>query len=67
MDAELSSLEDRINTLAMLCQQLRTENTQLKLEMASLQASNMELHDKVDMAKTRVEALLARLPVEEHD
>ncbi|MDK2122620.1 DUF904 domain-containing protein [Parachitinimonas caeni] len=67
MDAELSSLEDRINTLAMLCQQLRTENAQLKLEMASLQASNMKLHDKVDMAKTRVEALLARLPVEEHD
>jgi cell division protein ZapB len=65
MEAELQSLEDRITQLASLCHQLRTENIDLRQTMQMLKAENKRLNEKVDGAKTRVEALLGQLPADE--
>ncbi|HEY9102378.1 hypothetical protein [Chitinimonas sp.] len=65
MEAELHNLEDRIKTLAALCQQLRSENVELRQTVLVLKNDNRRLNDKVEGAKTRVDALLARLPAEE--
>ncbi|GLR12314.1 DUF904 domain-containing protein [Chitinimonas viridis] len=63
MEAELNSLEDRIKTLAMLCQQLRSENVELRKTVLTLKNDNRRLNEKVEGAKTRVEALLGQLPL----
>ncbi|SFZ78533.1 hypothetical protein [Chitinimonas taiwanensis] len=62
MEAELQSLEDRINALAKLCQQLRAENLDLRQEVLVLKNDNKRLNEKVEGAKARVDALLAQLP-----
>lgn len=62
MESDLQTLEDRVNTLAMLCQQLRKENSELRQHAVTLKNENRRLSDKVDGAKARVETLLAQLP-----
>ena len=64
MEAELQNLEDRIKSLAAICQQLRTENVALRQEVLVLKGDNKRLTDKVDIAKSRVESLLEQLPEE---
>ena len=65
MEAELHILEDRIKTLAALCQQLRGENVELRQTVLVLKNDNRRLTDKIEGATARVDALLARLPAEE--
>ncbi|WP_184199267.1 hypothetical protein [Chitinimonas taiwanensis] len=67
MEAELQSLEDRINALAKLCQQLRAENLDLRQEVLVLKNDNKRLNEKVEGAKARVDALLAQLPQAEEE
>ncbi|QNM96630.1 hypothetical protein [Chitinimonas koreensis] len=67
MEADLQTLEDRIGSLAMLCRQLRRENIELRQEVLVLKNDNRRLTDKVEVAKVRVEALIARLPDEDED
>lgn len=62
MEADLQTLEDRINTLAMLCQQLRKENEALRQTTVVLKNDNHRLNEKVEAAKARVETLIASLP-----
>ena len=64
MEAELQSLEERINTLAMLCQQLRHENGELRQQVLVLGQDNRQLQDKVNVTAARIEALLAQMPEE---
>ena len=65
MDAELKSLEGKINQFVALCQRLRTDNQQLRQQLAAIQNENKQLLDKVDDARTRLESLLAQIPEEE--
>jgi cell division protein ZapB len=65
MEAELQSLEDRIKLLASLCQNLRAENIELRQSVLLLKADNKRLSDKVEGAKTRVDALIAQVPQED--
>ena len=65
MDAELKSLEDKINQFVTLCQRLRADNHQLRQQLASTQNENKQLSEKVGDAKTRLEALLTQMPEEE--
>ena len=65
MDAELKSLEGKINQFVALCQRLRTDNHQLRQQLAAAQNENKQLLDKVSDAKTRLETLLAQIPEEE--
>ncbi|MBV1775509.1 hypothetical protein KSF73_07240 [Burkholderiaceae bacterium DAT-1] len=64
MDTELIKLEEKLTTLVGLCRQLRTENQQFRQEILELRRDNKRLSDKVEGARTRIDALLARLPAE---
>lgn len=65
MDAELSTLENRLAELIDAYQSLRMENRELSSKVASLQAENVRFAQKLEHAKTQVEQILARLPTEE--
>ena len=65
MDAELKSLEGKINQFVALCQRLRTDNHQLRQQLATAQNENKQLLEKVTDAKTRLETLLSQIPEEE--
>ena len=65
MDAELKSLEDKINQFVALSQRLRVDNHQLRQQLASAQNENKQLSEKIGAAKTRLETLLAQIPEEE--
>jgi cell division protein ZapB len=64
MDVELKSLEDKINQFVMLCQRLRSDNHELRQQLASAHNDNKQLNDKIGDAKTRLESLLAQIPEE---
>jgi len=64
MDVELKSLEDKINQFVTLCQRLRSDNHDLRQQLASAQNDNKQLNDKIGDAKTRLESLLAQIPEE---
>jgi cell division protein ZapB len=65
MDAQLKSLEDKINQFVTLCQRLRADNQQLRQQLASAQNENKQLSDKIGAAKTRLETLLSHIPEEQ--
>lgn len=62
MDAELRSLEEKINQFVQLCQRLRAENNQLRQELAAAFNENKRLAEKINAARTRLEALLTQIP-----
>ncbi len=65
MEAELKSLEDKINQFVALCQRLRADNHQLRQQLPSAQSENKQLADKVGDARSRLENLLLQIPEEE--
>lgn len=62
MEADLKTLEDKIGQLVELTQRLRGDNRQLRQQLAQAVSDNKRLEEKVDAARTRLEALLERLP-----
>jgi len=64
MDVELKSLEDKINQFVTLCQRLRSDNHDLRQQLASAHNDNKQLNEKIGDAKTRLESLLAQIPEE---
>jgi cell division protein ZapB len=64
MDAELTSLEAKINQFVALCQRLRADNHDLRQQLANAQNENKQLNDKIADAKTRLESLLTQIPEE---
>jgi cell division protein ZapB len=62
MEAELTALDDKISQLVQLTQKLRKDNSQLRQNLASVQSENKRLSEKVNTAKTRLEALLTQIP-----
>jgi cell division protein ZapB len=65
MDSELNSLEEKINQFVRLCQQLRTENIQLRQQLARAASENKHLAEKISAAAGRLDALLMQLPENE--
>ena len=65
MDAELKSLEGKINQFVALCQRLRTDNHEMRQQLAAMQNENKQLLEKVADAKARLETLLAKIPEDE--
>lgn len=65
MQAELDLLENRLAQLVQLCQRLRTENHQLRQELAQALSQGRMCQDKMDTARTRLENLLVQLPEDE--
>ncbi len=64
MDVELKSLEEKINQFVMLCQRLRSDNHDLRQQLASAHNDNKQLNEKIGDAKSRLESLLAQIPEE---
>ena len=62
MNAEFDTLDGKIDQFLQLCQRLKTENKELRLQLVSAQNDVKRLEDKVDGAKTRLEALLGQIP-----
>ena len=62
MNAEFDTLDGKIDQFLQLCQRLKTENKELRLQLATAHHSVKRLEDKVDVAKIRLEALLGQIP-----
>jgi cell division protein ZapB len=62
MDAEFDTLDGKIDQFLQLCQRLKSENMELRLQLVSAQNDVKRLEHKVDGAKTRLEALLRQIP-----
>lgn len=58
---KLESLEARIDALIRTCDQLREENRVLREQQTHLTTERAALIEKSELARTRVEAMIARL------
>ena len=61
LDAELIRLENRIESLVAAYEQLRDENRVLKSTLDEWMRERVQLSNKSEMAKNRVEAMISRL------
>jgi len=62
MNAEFDTLDGKIDQFLQLCQRLKSENRELRLQLASAQSNVKHLEEKVEGAKTRLELLLDQIP-----
>jgi cell division protein ZapB len=65
MDADMKSLERKLTQFIELCQRLRTDNQQLRQQLATAMSDNKQLTDKIGTATNRLENLLNQIPEEE--
>lgn len=59
--SELPLLEAKIDALIQTCKQLAEENQALRKSQASLMSEKVALLEKNALARTRIEAMIARL------
>ena len=64
MNVSLDSLERKVDQIVAVCASLRGENQALRAHVAGLEAENAALARKVELARARLESLMARLPEE---
>ncbi|MBM68844.1 MAG: TIGR02449 family protein [Haliea sp.] len=60
-DTQLQTLETRIDELIALCRDLNRENQRLKRENDSWRLEREDLISKNNLARNKVEAMIARL------
>lgn len=65
MEAELKSLEEKISQFVQLCRRLRSENIQLRQQLAGATSENKHLSEKISTATSRLETLLTQIPENE--
>ena len=65
MDADLKSLENKLNELVEVCHRLREDNQHLRQQLASAVNQGKRLEEKVNAATTRLETLLAQIPAQD--
>ena len=59
--SDLQALEAKIDALIQLCEQLVEENQTLRENQANLMSERAALLEKNTLARTRIEAMIARL------
>lgn len=59
--SDLQSLSTRIDALIQTCTQLADENQSLRDSQANLRSAHATLLEKNTLARTRIEAMIARL------
>jgi hypothetical protein len=64
VDADLAALEERLETLITYARELRAANELLRSELLASQERNRDLTARVMQASERLDALIARMPVE---
>jgi cell division protein ZapB len=62
MDSELSTLEERLAQLVQRLKVLREENRELRQSLASKTDESARISEKLNAARTRIEALLKQIP-----
>ena len=62
MEADLKDLEQKVTQLVEVCQQLRSENVELRQELAQSKDDARQLKDNMTQASARLEALIESLP-----
>lgn len=62
MENELTALEQKLAQLIKVSSQLRTENHQLRQELAQALSQNRLCNDKIERARERLEKLLPTIP-----
>ena len=67
MEQDLQRFEDKLTHFVTLFHRLRSENNELRQSIASKSDEVKRLSEKLDQAKTRIEALIAQLPETEGD
>jgi cell division protein ZapB len=60
-DDSIISLEAKVDKLILLCNRLYKENTELKLQTADWQQERQRLIEKNELARSRVETMIAHL------
>ena len=64
MQADVLSLEDKLQQLIALCASLRNDNQMLRQQLLAADGANRKLSAQMGEAAQRLDALLSRLPVE---
>ncbi|MDP2809358.1 MAG: hypothetical protein Q8O34_04345 [Rhodocyclaceae bacterium] len=64
MDADFISLEKKVERVVACCQSLRDENHALRERVTALEGDKQSLTEKIDTARTRLEAFMKKLPAE---
>lgn len=64
MDAELKSLEDKLDQLVRLHQDTCRENASLRQLLKNAETRNYQLAERMNIAAERLQALLNNLPEE---
>ena len=67
MQHDIQRFEDKLNHFVTLFARLRAENNELRQTVATKSDEVKRLGEKLDQAKTRIEALLAQLPETESE
>ena len=62
MDQELSALEEKIAVLVQRLKVLREENRDLRQQLAARADENSRNAEKLNAARSRIEALLKQIP-----
>lgn len=60
-EQQLTLLEKKIADLVALCDELYRENSQLKSNQSKLQEERVQLREKNDLARSRVDNMISRL------
>jgi hypothetical protein len=62
MDAELKSLEDKIDQLVALYKDACSENIKLQQQLTDAITTNNQLSEKIHVAVSRLQTLLSNIP-----
>lgn len=66
-EPEINILSEKISQLITLCDQLQQQNQQLLSQERHWREERMQLIEKNDLARQKVEAMILRLKALEHD
>jgi len=64
MNANISSLERKVEQVVAFCEQLRAENHALRQRIAGLEQEKESLEARMGTARERLENIMERLPAE---
>jgi uncharacterized protein (TIGR02449 family) len=62
MEQELADFETRLNHFVQLFQRLRSENNELRQQIAMRTDEARRLEERLEEARSRIEALLRQIP-----
>lgn len=65
MNTQLNVLESKVAQVVALCQALRAENQELRGRLTLAEEERLRLCERMEVARARLEALVAQVPEED--